>query len=68
MDKLHYSRKQSMEISSLKSHILDIDIELLDFLIYLASDKFAGTENNFVNAREVYNRIQEIRQSLNKVL
>jgi hypothetical protein len=68
MENQHYSTRLKGEVSSLKEHILDIDIELLDFLIYLASDKFAGVENNFVNASEVYNRIQKIRQSLNKVL
>ena len=38
-----------------------INDELTELMRYLASVKFQGIENNYVNAAEMYNRIQAIR-------
>lgn len=35
--------------------------ELTNLMSYLASDKFQGMENNFVNAREMFDAVKEIR-------
>jgi len=34
--------------------------ELTDLLLYLGSSKFHGTDNNFVNASEMYSRVQKL--------
>ena len=60
----HYSKKLTGEIVDLKKHISEIEADLTAFLSYLASDKFAGFENNYINARETFTRVMEIRNKL----
>ena len=44
---------------------LELEAAINDLLIYLASDKFAGVENNYVNASEMFRRVSELKQLLN---
>ncbi|CAB4152803.1 hypothetical protein UFOVP606_27 [uncultured Caudovirales phage] len=44
---------------------LELEAAINDLLIYLASDKFAGVENNYVNASEMFRRVFELKQLLN---
>ena len=60
----HYAKKLSGAITDLRKHITEIEADLTEFLSYLASDKFRGMENNYINARETFTRVMEIRNKL----
>ena len=49
------------KVTMLQANNEKINAELTDLMRYLASVKFQGVENNYVNAAEMYNRIQAVR-------
>ena len=49
------------KVTMLQENNNKINAELTELMRYLASVKFQGIENNFVNASEMYNRIQAVR-------
>lgn len=62
---MNYIKKlEQMQEKNVQS-IFELEETINELLIYLASDKFAGVENNFVNASEMYRRVFEIKQLLN---
>ena len=60
----HYSETLRNRIVENENKMNEIEAELINLLRYLSSDKFAGVENNFVNASEMFNRVFEIRNKL----
>ena len=62
---MNYIKKlEQMQEKNVQS-AFELEETINELLIYLASDKFAGVENNFVNASEMYRRVFEIKQLLN---
>ena len=49
------------KVTMLQANNEKINAELTELMRYLASVKFQGVENNYVNAAEMYNRIQAVR-------
>ena len=49
------------KVTMLQANNEKINAELTELMRYLASVKFQGIENNYVNAAEMYNRIQAVR-------
>ena len=49
------------KVTMLQTNNNKINAELTELMRYLASVKFQGVESNYVNAAEMYNRIQAIR-------
>jgi hypothetical protein len=64
MEKLHYTAKLKNEIAEKDAKIEIINQELTDLMIYLASDKFAGVTNNYVNAQEMFEWLRNLRSKL----
>jgi hypothetical protein len=49
------------ELTTLRCELVDL---ISDKMAYLASDKFQGPDNNFVNAREMFTFLAELRIKL----
>lgn len=61
----NYIKTLQAENEALKNNIKEQDQKLTDMLVYLSSSKFTSSmENNFVNAQEMYSKINELRSAL----
>ncbi len=63
---MRYINKLQAENEELKDTLKTVEQELTDILVYLASDKFQGSLNNYVNSDEMYSRIMSIRGMVQK--
>lgn len=63
---MRYINKLQAENEALKDTLKTVDVELTTLLIYLASDKFQGELNNYVNSDEMFTRIREIRAKVQR--
>ena len=50
------------QVKVMEKNVATLNEEITELLIYLASSKFQGVENNFVNAREMYDKIARLRR------
>ena len=51
-------------IDAMNNNNQETDTLIVEFMSYLNSSKFHGVENNYINAREVFTKLQEIRNKL----
>lgn len=58
---MRYINKLQAENKTLKDALKTVEDELTTLLTYLASSKFKGELNNYVNSDEMFHRIMEIR-------
>jgi len=65
-NKMNFINKLQADNSELTEKLNQVNQELTHFMSYLSGPKFTGIENNFVNAREVLDRVTEIRVLINK--
>lgn len=63
---MRYINKLQAENEELKDALKTVENELTDILVYLASEKFQGPLNNYVNSDEMFNRVREIRGMVQK--
>ncbi len=63
---MRYINKLQEENEALKDTLKTVEQELTDILVYLASKKFQGPLNNYVNSDEIYSRIMSIRGAAQK--
>lgn len=61
---MNFIQRLQEENKILQITIENTQEEIKELLEYLASDKFTGIENNYVNAKEMYQRIVELRNTL----
>lgn len=50
------------QVKVMEKNVATLNEELTELLVYLASSKFQGVENNYVNAREMYDKIARLRR------
>jgi len=62
---MNYIKQLQQENKELKETIQATSEEATEIMRYLGRSKFAGMENNFVNAQEMHGRILNIRNLLN---
>lgn len=62
MENIHYVQKLKNEISELNKKTEELDEEFTNIMKYLSSDKFIGFENNYINAKEVYEIFRNLRE------
>lgn len=58
---MNYIKKLEAEKKELSQTITDVNEALNDLLIYLNSSKFAGFENNYINAQEAFRSVKNIQ-------
>jgi len=58
---MNYIKKLEQDKKDQKKLIEKIESELTAFMSYLNSDKFAGFDNNYINATEALTRVHDIR-------
>ena len=61
---MHYTERMKHEIREKEETIQMINEELTNMMIYLSSEKFAGFENNFVNAQEMFEKLRNLRNQI----
>lgn len=61
---MNYINKLEQENKKLENNLLETEIKIVDFLMFLNSDKFAGPCNNFINTKEVYQFLLNLSNDL----
>jgi len=61
MNHIKRLQEESREYTKLRCELVDL---ISDKMAYLASDKFQGPNNNYVNAREMFAFLAELRIKL----
>ncbi len=61
---MNYIKKLENQVEDYKQQLHATQETCNEFLKYLRGEKFLGFENNFVNAQEVRNMIEQIRYQL----
>ena len=58
---MNHIHRLTQERDEAQDQVRQMEQELIDLQQYLGSAKFAGIDNDWVSAREMWRRVQEIR-------